>query len=577
VPSNFDRVVRGATLALFAQLIGCSSSNSNQPNNSTDSGPAADAQGVGEAGGEAGGDAGPLQAGSVDITTKSGSVHGKTDGMVRSFLDIPYAAPPTGTNRWRAPQPVAAWTSPRDATMPSKVCPQIAPGGTSPDSRSDEDCLYLNVWTPDAAQPSPLPVMVWFFGGAFVFGSGAETFYDGSNLVVTGNVVVVTLNYRLGALGFLAHPALTAESTDHPTSGNYGFEDQQAALKWVQDNIDAFGGDPAQVTIFGESAGGYSVCAHLVAPASQGLFARAISESGPCSSLSSETRDQAYLNGQALATALGCTDAATVLTCMRGKMPTDLLMAFSANKALPGGLFFQGNGMPADGGAFQGSQTWNPVVDGTVLPVSIATADTGSAHVPLLLGSNANEGNIFTAPGVFGGVPVSTDADYQAALSRRFTSAQVTQILAQYPSSAFPSPNDALNAVVTDAIFACPARRVARAASGAGATVYLYAFNHVPETALVPNLGSFHSAEFPYVFGVDDPLAVTKDDEKPLIPIMQGYWTRFAHGDPNGAGAVNWPKYTQSADQDLAIDLPMPSVETGRKMAKCDFWDGISP
>jgi para-nitrobenzyl esterase len=571
---SIRRTVSAAFIAAsLASSAGCSS-DANQPTAPMDSGAAGDSGGVGVADS---GDAGSLDAGPLDITTKSGPVHGKTTGTTRAFLGIPYAAPPTGPNRWRAPQPVTPWTMPLDATMPAKVCPQIQVAGTTMDPRSAEDCLTLNVWTPDPAPASALPVMVWIHGGAFVFGSGAETYYDGSHLIAAGNVVVVTMNYRLGALGFLAHPALTAESANHPTSGNYGFEDQQAALRWVKDNISGFGGDPGKVTIFGESAGGLSVCAHLIAPASQGLFQGAISESGLCSSPLKPTRDQAYPNGQALATALGCTDSATVLTCLRSKTPADLLGAFSGATSLPGGLFYQGRLAPADGGTVQGSQTWNPVVDTTVIPVPIATVGPGFAKVPLLLGTNANEGTVFSAPGIFGGTPVSSDAEYQAAVARTFPT-QATQILAQYPSSAFPSPNDALNEATTDAFFTCPARRQARAAATAGSNVYLYVFTHVPEQPIQQNLGSFHSAELSYVFGADPGLATTKDDEKPLIATMQGYWTRFAHaGDPNGGGAPAWPKYSQSGDQDLSLNLPTPSVETGHKSAKCDFWDSVGP
>ncbi len=515
---------------------------------------------------------------SLDVTTKSGPVHGKMNGAVREFLGIPYAAPPTASNRWRPPQPVAPWATARDATAVAKVCPQIAIGGTTLDPQSDEDCLTVNVWTPDPAPSAPLPVMVWIHGGAFVFGSGANAFYDGSNLVNAGKVVVVTMNYRLGALGFLALPALTAESAAHPTSGNYGFEDQQAALGWVKDNIAAFGGDPAKVTLFGESAGGFSVCAHLTAPGSQGLFVRAISESGLCASPLMATRDSEYPNGQALATALGCTDVSTALACLRSKTPTDLLDAFSGGTTLPGGLFFQGQySAPADGGVAVGSQTWSPVVDMVDIATPVGTLGSGFPKTPLLLGTNANEGAIFTSPLPFNGMPVTSDADYQAAVTRTFT-ARAPQILAQYPSSSFTSPNDALNAVATDSFFTCPARRLARAAAAAGSGVYLYVFAHAPEMPTEANLGAYHSAELPYVFGLDTGLATTQADEKPLATLMQGYWTAFAHaGDPNGNGAPMWPAYTAAGDQDMTLDLPASAVETGHKKSQCDFWDSVYP
>jgi para-nitrobenzyl esterase len=562
---SFMRGLAGALWLLGVAACSSSSGENNAPS-MTDAGTPASDGAIPEA----------ATGSALDVTTKSGPVHGKMNGTVREFLGIPYAAPPTGSNRWRPPQPVTPWTTARDATTTAKVCPQIAIGGTTLDPTSDEDCLTVNVWTPDPAPASPLPVMVWIHGGAFVFGSGANAFYDGSNLVNAGKVVVVTMNYRLGALGFLALPALTSESTDHPTSGNYGFEDQQAALRWVKDNIGAFGGDPAQVTLFGESAGGFSVCAHLAAPASQGLFARAISESGLCASPLTQTRDQAYPNGQALATALGCTDASTELSCLRSKAPTDLLDAFSGSTMLPGGLFFQGNYTgAADGGAVAGSQTWNPVVDMVDIPAPVGTG--GLAKVPLLLGTNANEGAIFTAPAPFKGTPVTSDADYQAAVTRTFTT-KATQILAQYPSAMFPSPNDALNTLATDAFFTCPARRLARTAAGAGSTVYLYIFAHAPEKPTEPNLGAYHSAELSYVFGIDTGLATTQADEKPLVTQMQGYWTAFANkGDPNGSGAPMWPAYTAAGDQDMTLNLPTSMVESAHDKANCDFWDGITP
>jgi para-nitrobenzyl esterase len=532
------------------------------------------------AGGDSGAttpDAGPA----IPVTTKSGVVIGKKDGATSAFLAIPYAAPPTGSNRWRAPQPVTPWTAPRDATQPSKVCPQIQAGGSTIDTRSDEDCLTVNVWTPSADPSAKLPVMFWIHGGAFVFGSGAEAYYDGSKIATAGDVVVVTINYRLGALGYLALPELTAESKDHPTSGNYGIEDQQFALQWVKDNIAAFGGDPAAVTIFGESAGGFSTCAHLIAPGSKGLFVRAISESGLCDGLITRTLASVYPEGDLLAKTLGCTDASTVLTCLRGKTSDALVNAFPAGTA-PGGIFYQGaeagdggTDAGADGGAAVGT-SWMPVVDGDIIPVPVAEVGPSFQKVPLLLGTNRNEYALFTSP-VLGGAPVTSDAEYKGALDGTFGAARGAKIYAEYPTSAFASADDALVEATTDGAFACPARRLARAASTAGADVYLYAFAHVPEKPLLPGLGSFHSSEMSYVFGFDDPLQATQADEQPLVTAMQGYWTRFAKtGDPNGAGAPTWPKYDAATDADLSLNLPAPTSETGHRKATCDFWDALA-
>lgn len=578
-----------AKLLVAFLLAACSSEDEHAGPGGTGAGGAGGGGNKGSGGADSGtaGAGGALaEAGTPDargptftVTTTSGDVIGKLDAKTRAFLGIPYAAPPTGANRWRAPQPVTPWTTPRDATTPAKVCPQIQVGGTTIDKRSDEDCLTLNVWIPDPPATGSLPVMVWIHGGAFVFGAGSEPFYDGSTIATAGNVVVVTINYRLGALGFLALPALTAEDSSHATSGNYGFEDQQAALRWIKDNIAAFGGDAGKVTLFGESAGGYSVCSHLVAPGSKGLFHGAISESGYCSGYLGQTRDAAYANGEALARVLGCTDASKVLECLRGKTPDDFLHAFdNAGPDLPGGLFFQGSGAIGDGGAIKGSQRWNPVTDGDVIPVRVADVGPSFNKVPFVLGTNADEGTIFTSPTLFKATPVADDAEYQAALPRAFGPTVAPSIAAQYPVSAFPSANDALNALVTDGFFACPGRRLARNAAAAGTTVYMYAFHHAPEVPLFMGLGSFHAAEFTYVFGFDTPLATTQPDEKPLADLMRGYWTRFAtSADPNGTGAPTWPKYDATGDQVLGLNVAKSAAETGYKKAKCDFWDSVYP
>jgi para-nitrobenzyl esterase len=313
----------------------------------------------------------------------------------------------------------------------------------------------------------------------------------------------------------------------------------------------------------------------MVAPGSKGLFHRAISESGYCSGYLGTTRDDAYPNGQALAGAVGCTDPSKTLECLRAKTPDEFLHAFdAAGPARPGGLFFQGDGKEGDGG-IKGTQRWNPVVDGSVIPVRIADVGPTFNKVPLILGTNADEGTLFTSPTLFKGVPVANDAEYREALSRSF-GADVPKVIAEYPSSGFKTANDALNVVANDSFFACPARRLARNAVAAGTDVYLYAFHHAPEKPLIMGLGSYHAAEFSYIFGFDTILAATQDDENPLATLMRGYWTRFVNaGDPNGGGALAWPKYTAAGDQNLGLDIPTPTVETGSKKAKCDFWDSI--
>jgi para-nitrobenzyl esterase len=490
-------------------------------------------------------------------------VRGKVVDGINAYLGIPYAATTGGANRWKPPQPATAWTTTLETTAFGKICPQITPGFTTYDPNSDENCLSVNVWSSNLAPTTPMPVMVWIHGGAFVFGSGGGS-YDGAHLARTFGVVLVTLNYRLGSLGYFAHPALSAEVTP-PSSGAYGIQDQTLALQWVKNNIRNFGGDPANVTIFGESAGGHSVCFHLLSPASRGLFHRAIMESGYCTQ-GGETRTAAEAEGTRYATAKGCTDPAQALSCLRALPPTDLIA--SAPNTQLGGIFYQGKG---EGFTFQ------PVIDGVVLPDQPATvlAAGNIAKVPVIQGSNTAEGILFHS-GVFGDMPLTTEADYRAALGRRFGT-NVDAIVAQYPFSA-SAPNDALSVVSSDAFFVCPARRTARLLAGAGVTTYLYSFDGPLDPALRPALTgkSFHSADIPYIFGNTFVLGTIPEAYKPLAAAMQGYWTRFAKtGDPNGGTATAWPAYTTAQDQHLALGMTI-AAGTGHNKAKCDFWDTIT-
>ena len=281
------------------------------------------------------------------VRTDKGLVRGVENGGAREFLGIPYAAPPVGPLRWRPPQPAARWRGIRDAGKPGNVCAQNGSVATGvPVTSTAEDCLYLNVYTPATSSFRPRPVMVWIHGGGFTGGAGSV--YDGGPLAVTGNAVVVTINYRLGPFGFLALPSLDAESPGG-SSGDYGLEDQQAALRWVRRNARAFGGDPRNVTIFGQSAGGESVCDNMASPTATGLFAHAITESGCLQPL--QNQQQAEHHDASFAAQLGCTSAATAAACLRGKPVTSLLAA--------------AGGVP-DG--------WAPVVGGAALPLQQATA-----------------------------------------------------------------------------------------------------------------------------------------------------------------------------------------------------------
>ncbi len=550
----------GLLLPLTLGSFGCGGGGSSGTDGSGSGGAAGSAGAAGTTGmagaAGAGGAPGGIQSG-VDIDIDSGSLTGEERGGSRAFLGVPFAAPPVGDLRWKPPAPVEPWTGSRDATAVGAACPQ--PPGLIGSLATNEDCLFLNVWTPKDAPAEPVPVMVWIHGGAFALGSAGEPLYDGQALVEHGDRVVVTINYRLGALGLLAHPALTAESSTG-SSGNYWLLDQIAALEWVQRNILAFGGDPDNVTIFGESAGGASVCALMASPLTGGLFHRGISESGLCNSgLFGRALADQEAGGVTAATDLGCGDAATAATCLRGKTDAELVGLFQLTVP-PGGLLYA----PADGFVSF------PFVDGYVLPTPMLDRFTGgdAQSVPLMLGTNGDEARIFHGPETFA-QPVTDEAGYREALGRRFAPADVDAIVAEYPIASFASANAALTKVSDDWAFVCTARRTARATAAAGLSTYLYAFEHIRAGATT----SDHGSEIALVFGQ----STVDPADRALSDAMVGYWTRFAAtGDPNGNGAVTWPKYDATGDQHLEL-VAMIAAGSGRESQKCDFWEGIRP
>lgn len=506
----------------------------------------------------------------LEVEIDTGVLRGVRQGETRAFLGVPYAAPPVGADRWRPPGEPARWDGIREAFEVGVQCPQTfslaGPGG-------EEDCLFVDVWTPAGGDDERLPVMVWLHGGAFIFGSGGDDYYNGRLLAETYGVVIVTVNYRLGPLGFLAHPALTAEDPAYPSSGNYGLDDQLAALRWVQRNIARFGGDPARVLLFGESAGGFSTCVHYVSPRSEGLFAYALVESGLCASTIREpTRAEAEAAGVAVAQELGCpATGPSAAACLRGKSPDALLAATALPAAAdqpPGGPFYIGGNSSL--------LSTLPNVDGFVLKTTLrqAFAAGGFAPRPLLLGTNRDEGTLFHSP--FFAREAADEAEYRAALQRRFGAANVDAIVARYPVAVFGAANRALAEVTGDAFFVCPARQTARGAVAAGAPVYLYSFERAPEQAFLDGLGVFHSVELPFVFGTDPkfPLARVGAGGQAVAGAMQAMWTRFAAtGDPNGAGAA-WPAFDRAGDRHLVLDTAL-TASSGHKAAACDFWDGV--
>ncbi|MDG2305311.1 MAG: carboxylesterase family protein [Candidatus Binatia bacterium] len=506
----------------------------------------------------------PADPAPLDVTTEGGKLRGTTDGGVRSFMGIPYAAPPVEGLRWRSPAPAAAWESVREAKLAGPPCPQNIPVMNAP--TGFEDCLYLNVLTPDPLPAGPAPVMVWIHGGGFTSGDGRHYTgaTNGRTIAAETGTIVVTLNYRLGQLGFLAHHALTNEDPSRPSSGNYGLEDQVAALEWIERNIAAFGGDPENVTIFGESAGGISVCALLASPLSGGLFHRGIIQSGPCTTKFATLAD-AERQGERFAEQLGCGDALEVLECMR-KAPADRVAA--ALPPDPAFFFSEGE-----------FGSWFPIVDDFVLTENIADSfASGSFHrVPLLVGSNEDEGTLFVALSHdhLGRPLEASQYRDRIALLISDDDETIDRVEARYPLDAFETPGLALSESFGDAALACPTIETARLAADHTPT-YLYQFDYPDAAFQIPlnieiDLGAFHSAEISYAFGTPATDAPFSDVEEQLATSMVGYWTRFAAtGDPNGPGAVAWPRLDDSR-RHLILSTEVREA-TGARADACAFW-----
>jgi len=490
------------------------------------------------------------------VATDTGPVRGVSMGAMHVFRGIPYATPPVGDLRWRPPQPPAPWSGVHDATAFGAHCPQLATPYGIPST--SEDCLFLNVFAPaktNDGQPHLLPVMFWIHGGGLVVGESDG--YDPSNLVAH-DVVVVTINYRLGELGFLAHPALAAESPSG-AAGNYGLMDQQAALGWVQRNIRAFGGDPGNVTIFGESAGGLSVHSQLASPLAAGLFHKAIVESGAYS-LAQSPLAAAEATGTAFAASVGCADPATAATCLR---------ALSVETIL----------------SHQTAGTMTPNLDGALLPRTVRSAFSSGQfnRVPVIEGSNHDEWRLFVAQTeATTGTPL-TAAGYFAAIAATLQVPLPTATFigtAIYPLAAYPSPSVALAAVATDVVFSCNARLSARFLSQYVPT-YQYEFNDPDAPMLfIPPVsfptGAYHGSELQYIFTLSQtpvPNPGLTAPQAQLSAVMVGYWTQFARsGDPNSAGAPAWPLYGTS-DQFQSLRPPTPTTGTGFAADhKCAFW-----
>jgi para-nitrobenzyl esterase len=488
------------------------------------------------------------------VVTKRGPVRGVRDHALRMFLGIPYAAPPVGSRRWKPPEDHVRWFSPFNANRFGNHCPQHA--SVFGIASVTEDCLFLNVFTPDEQAyweggSRGYPVMVWIHGGAFTVGESDD--FVPSKLVQHG-VIVVTLNYRLGALGFLAHPALSAESSEH-ISGNYGIMDQQFALKWVQRNIAAFGGDPRNVTIFGQSAGGRSVFLQVASPLAAGLFHGGIVQSGAYFGLSAPLLADEESHGEAFAASIGCNDLSA--RCLRSKSVNQILATW--------GLFDS-----------------TPNVDGKVLPQSPDTAiATGQFnHVPLVHGTNHDEWRFFVAL-LFdlAGSPI-TPEEYPSVVESMVGPDAAPLVLAEYPLYNYGSPDLAVGAVGTDSIFACPARAVDQVLSHQVPT-FTYEFNDInaPEVFMPPvsfPYGATHASELLYLFKLTWPGQLDEQQQE-LSDSMITYWTQLAKvGNPNSSDLPLWRQYHDATDEFQSLEPPLPMSESGFAADhKCNFWASL--
>lgn len=516
------------------------------------------------------------------VTIKAGQIQGtrQADNEIAVFKGVPYAQPPVGDLRWRAPQPLKPWDGIKKTTQFSPFAWQqmrmiddffaniINGQGWGwlrksfikaafkfvPKPKQSEDCLYLNVKTPSLDAGAKLPVMVWIHGGDHQDGSGGEPFYDGTAIPKKG-IVLVTINYRLGLMGYFAHPELTKES-NNGVSGNYGTLDQIAALKWVQENIAAFGGDPNNVTIFGESAGGESVAHMLSSPLAKGLFHKAILQSPANSGQMMHLKhpyleyESAETRGQQFAEKVGISGV-NQLAELR-KIPAQQLQKIILEQTSLAGFF--------------------PVIDGYVLPKNPFETfyDGEQAKVPILLGSNSDEGSLLYSIMGTPLVEYQHQALDEAVLNTIYQSEfgeAVSQLATLYPGLTTRNEK-AETDLMGDAMFGSKVRFYAEWATKAGQSVYFYFFKRVPPSPS-QTAGAFHAAELPFVHGTNTPILPLNKADQALSASMINYWTQFAKtGTPNDNGLVEWETFDPSNPRWLVLDRGHIEMELVEREAK---------
>ncbi|MBX9655372.1 carboxylesterase family protein [bacterium] len=496
-----------------------------------------------------------------EVTIDSGKVRGLLIGDkkdIEAFKGIPYAAPPIGELRWKAPQPPAKWEGVRDAFAFSAACPQRTPAMMKAipqmaiNAPYSEDCLYLNVWTPKDRGDKKLPVLYWIHGGGYTMGAASQPLYDGEHLSRLG-CVVVSINYRLGPFGFLAHPALSKESTEN-VSGNYGLLDQIEGLRWVKRNIASFGGDPEHVLIFGESAGGGSVLALMCSPLAKELFQSAAAQSAPEMDLGMlrkerQGRPSAEAEGASLIEKCGLTSSATPAE-MR-KLDADLLVKTFPALEVDRNFDLNLKGMPLPIG---------PIVDGYVIPgePNLIFAAGKENPVPMIIGNTKDEMVMF----LMGTKTPTEPAHYMKELKEDY--ADLAEALAKaYPATNGKEIRAAITELLGDAMFVSQSRYGARLHAANGNKSYRYEFARGSKQGILRGMGAHHGAELAFLFQIP---AQADETDKEIARVMGQYWINLAAtGNPNGEGLPNWPSYTVDTDEVIRFNDKVETLKQHRK------------